>query len=165
MPPVTVLVTSPLWLAFVSPDSEIVTVTPVPPVVASACPVWLLSSGKTSQLSRPVVILQPEAAIAGAATASETTGMLQAAPRVTARRPTCLGSLGRWSKRLVMIPPQLSAPGDAPVTPRLTPVSHAELYRRAWTQQDGIAQSVVKTVGLLRRGATSGVQQRRRAQG
>ena len=60
-----VLVTWPLRDAPVAPVIETVTVTPVPPVVASALPVWLLPSAKTSQLSRPVVILQPEAAIAG----------------------------------------------------------------------------------------------------
>src|SRR5689334_5157754 len=102
MPPVVVLVTWPLPAAVVSPLSETVTVTPVPPAVASATPVCLLPLAYTSQLSEPVVILHPEAAMAGAATASDTTGMLQAAPRVTARRPTCLGARGRRSWSIVI---------------------------------------------------------------
>src|SRR3954451_6133297 len=85
-PPVVVVVTSPLPSAPVSPVVVIVMVTPVPPSGTSTLPVCA-PTGTWSQSSLPVWQAPEVLAEAGAAIATATTGTLQAAPRVTARRP------------------------------------------------------------------------------
>src|SRR5262245_22285457 len=101
-PPIGPVERTPLFAAPVSPVAVTVAVSPATVVtrtLPSRFPLdWLV------QASLPVCTVQPEvAALAGAATARATTGTLQAAPRVTARRPTMRG--WSWSWACGMCPP------------------------------------------------------------
>src|SRR4051794_22912402 len=137
-PPVVVVVTSPLPSAPVSPVVVIVMVTPVPPSGTSTLPVCA-PTGTWSQSSLPVWQAPEVLAEAGAAIATATTGTLQAAPRVTARRPIRRAWSWSWTCG-VICPPRTSderSPPQRTAGPPAQPFNHDErsgLYPRASKQ-------------------------------